>query len=408
MLWVLLRSCYGRLVAEAGPVFLFSQYFPSGSPKAGCGHALRRACQDGVQRSMRTAIIGLPQVGKTSLFTILTGAASERRIGVTKVQLGIARVPDGRLEALAQLFQPAKTTPATVEYADMPGLSREALREASYIGSLRTVDAFAHVLRLFEDETVMHVDGSLDPKRDWENIDLELILNDLQVVENRLARLEKDLKRIKDPMLGVERDLLSQCKAWLEQERPLRELDLTPEQAKQLKGFQFLSEKPMLLVLNVGEDHTAEISEIESRYRADLVEGRKNLAVTAVCGSVESELVELDPADREEYLQSYGLSQSGIERLVEATYDLLGLMSFLTAGETECRAWTVKRDASAVEAARAIHTDFAKKFIRAETIHWKTLVERGGYSQARSQGDLRLEGKEYIVQDGEVLVIRHG
>ncbi len=357
---------------------------------------------------MRTAIIGLPQVGKTSLFTILTGAASERRIGATKVQLGMARVPDLRLQALAELFKPRKVTPATVEYADMPGLSREALREASYMGSLRTVDAFAHVLRLFKDETVMHVDGSLDPRRDWENIDLELILNDLQVVENRLARLEKDLKRIKDPSLDAERDLLAECRSYLEQERPLRELDLTPVQAKQMKGFQFLSEKPMLLVLNVGEEHTAEIPEIEARYRASLTEGRRNLAVTAVCGSVESELVELDPEDRAEYLESFGLSETGIERLVSATYELLGLMSFLTVGENECRAWTVRRGCTAVDAAGAVHTDFARKFIRAETIHWKTLVDRGGYPQAREHGDLRLEGKDYAVQDGDVLVIRHG
>ena len=357
---------------------------------------------------MRTAIIGLPQVGKTALFKILTGVSTERRIGTTKAQLGVARVPDERLDALAQVFQPKKVTPATVEYADMPGLSREALREPSYIGSLRTVDAFAHVLRLFEDETVMHVEGSLDPGRDWANIDLELILNDLQVVENRLERVEKDMKRIKEPGLAAERDLLQQCRAWLEQERPLRELDLSPEQSKLLKGFQFLSEKPMLLVLNVGEGQTSEIPVIEKRYGDEIVAGRRNLALTAVCGSVESELVDLDEADRREYLESYGLAASGIERLVAATYSLLGLMSFLTAGETECRAWTVKRDSTALAAAGAIHTDFAKRFIRAETIHWKMLVDFGGYSRARERGDLRLEGRDYVVQDGEVLVIRHG
>lgn len=357
---------------------------------------------------MKTAIIGLPQVGKTSLFKILTGASTEHRIGTTKVQLGVARLPDPRLEALAELFRPAKITPATVEYADMPGLSREALRDASYIGSLRTVDAFAHVLRLFDDETVMHIDGSLDPARDWANIDLELILNDLQIVENRLSRLEKDLKRIKDPALAAERKLLSECLAWLEQERPLRELDLAPTRAKQIKGFQFLSEKPMLLVLNVGEDSTEGIADVEARYRVEIASGRKNLGVTAVCGSVESELVELEPEDRQEYLESYGLSESGIARLVNATYDLLGLMSFLTVGGTECRAWTAPRNVSAVEAAGTVHTDFARKFIRAETINWKTLVERGGYAQAREHGDLRLEGKDYAVQDGDVLLIRHG
>lgn len=357
---------------------------------------------------MKTAIVGLPQVGKTSLFKILTGASSEVRVGATKVQLGVAKVPDQRLDALSELFRPRKVTPATVEYADMPGLSREALREPSYIASLRAVDAFAHVLRAFEDDTVMHVDGSLDPGRDWANIDLELILNDLQVVENRLRRMEKDLKRGKDAQLVRERDLLQECAAWLEGERPLRELDLAPERSKLLKGFQFLSEKPMLLVLNVGEERTSEIHALEDRYRAEIVGGRANLALAAVCGSVESELVDLEEDDRTEYLESYGLAESGIERLVGATYELLGLMSFLTAGESECRAWTIPRNASAVTAAGAVHTDFAKKFIRAEAIHWRRLVDLGGYAGAREQGELRLEGRDYAVQDGDVLVFRHG
>ncbi len=357
---------------------------------------------------MKTAIIGLPQVGKTSLFKILTGVAAESRVGATKVQLGIARVPDARLDALAETFAPRKVTPATVEYADMPGLSRETLREPSYIGSLRTVDAFAHVLRLFDDDTVMHVEGSLDPLRDWANIDLELVLNDLQVVENRLARLAKDLKRGRDANLQAEHDLLQQCRAWLEQEQPLRQMELGADQAKLLKGFQFLSEKPMLLVLNIGEERTDEMERLQARYEAELVQGRKNLALSTVCGSVESELVDLDEDDRQEYLESYGLASSGIERLVAATYDLLGLMSFLTAGETECRAWTIRRGATAVLAAGTVHTDFAKRFIRAETIQWDGLVSHGGYTKAKESGELRLEGKDYVVQDGDVLVFRHG
>ena len=357
---------------------------------------------------MKTAIIGLPQVGKTSLFKILTGVASEGRIGATKVQLGVASVPDTRLAALAEVFQPEQVKPATVEYADMPGLSREALRAPSYIGSLRTVDAFAHVLRMFEDDTVMHVEGSVDPVRDWANIDLELILNDLQVMENRLARVEKDLKRIKDSGLASEMALLRECQDWLERERPLRELHLSPAQAKQIKGFRFLSEKPMLLVLNVGDDRAEEIREIEQAFKADFLEGRENVAVSAVCGSIEAELVDLDEADRKEFFESFGLSESGIERLVAATYRLLGLMSFLTASKKECRAWTVRLGASALESAGTVHTDFAKRFIRAETIQWNKLVEHGGYAKARQRGALRLEGKQYVVQDGDVLLIRHG
>ncbi len=357
---------------------------------------------------MKTAIIGLPQVGKTSLFKILTGVSSERRIGTQKVQLGIARVPDRRLDALAALFRPRRVTPATVEFADMPGLSREALREPSYIGSLRTVDAFAHVLRMFGDETVMHVEGSLDPVRDWANIDLELILNDLEVVEKRLGRIEKDLKRIKDSGLAAERDLLRRCQSWLEQERPLRELELAPEDGRRLRGFQFLSEKPMLLVLNVGEERANALHSMEARYGAEWTAGRKNLALATVCGSLEAELVELDEAERQEYLESYGLQESGVERMVAATYELLGLISFLTVGETECRAWALRRGSTALRAAGTVHTDFAKRFIRAETIHWRDLVAHGGYATAREHGDLRLEGKQYVVRDGEVLLIRHG
>ena len=185
---------------------------------------------------MRTAIIGLPQVGKTSLFTILTGTKREARLGATSVQVGVTRVPDRRLDELAAIFQPQKLTHATVEYADVPAMSKEALRVPAYMGALRLVDAFAHVLRLFEEDAVMHVDGSVDPRRDWENVELELILNDLAVVEKRLERVEKDIGRMKDPNLAHERDLLVMAKEFLESERPLRELDLEPEESKRLSG----------------------------------------------------------------------------------------------------------------------------------------------------------------------------
>ncbi len=357
---------------------------------------------------MRTAIIGLPQVGKTSLFKILTGIATQARVGAAKVQLGVAKVPDERLDALVEVFQPRKRTPATVEYADMPGLSREALRDPGYIGSLRTVDAFLHVLRLFDDDTVMHIEGSLDARRDWENIGLELLLNDIQVVENRLGRIEKELKGGRDSQLVAERELLVECGEWLESERPLREMPLSPQSEKVLRGFQFLTAKPMLAVLNLGEGQTADLAKILERYQSELAGDRPGVGVTAVCGSIESELVELEPDERGEYLASYGLGESGMARLIAATYRLLGLMSFLTVGEKECRAWTIRRGSTAVTAAGAVHTDFAKRFIRAETIQWSDLVARGGYAKAREAGELRLEGREYVVQDGDVLVFRHG
>lgn len=357
---------------------------------------------------MKTAIIGLPQVGKTSLFTILTGMSRETHIGGTAVQMGVTRVPDPRVDELARLFGSQKITHATIEYADMPPTSRESLNDPSYVGSLRQVDAFAHVLRAFESDTVPHVEGSIDPERDWKSLDVELILADLAVIEKRLERVEKDIGRMKDPDLEHERDLLLKAKEFLESERPLRELELDAEEAKRLRGFQFLSEKPMLLVLNIGEPEAGNLHKTEQEYRERILSGRRNLELTAICGSIEAELTELESAEAKEYLKGYGLTEPGVDRLIQATYSLLGLMSFLTVSEKEAHAWTIPKNTTAVKAAGAVHTDFEKKFIRAEVINWKLLVERGGYAEARKHGELRLEGRDYIVQEGDVLLIRHG
>jgi ribosome-binding ATPase len=357
---------------------------------------------------MKTAIIGLPMVGKTSLFTILTGVHQETHIGSTTARVGIARVPDARVDELARLYEPPKITHATVEYADMPAISKENLRDPSYLASLRVVDAFAHVLRLFADETVPHEKGSVDPIRDLEDVETELILSDLVVVEKRLERLDKDRKKIKNPELDHEFELLQKCKIALEDNQPLRQMELDAEAEKRIRGFQFLSQKPMLYVLNLGESEAGKLHEREKEYREGPLAGRKNTSVTAVCGKIEAELAELAPEEQRDYLASYGLTESALERLISATYALLGLMSFLTAGETEVRAWTIPMHSTAVKAAGAIHSDFEKKFIRAEVVNWKSLVDLGGYPGVREKGLLRLEGKEYIVKDGDVLVIRHG
>jgi GTP-binding protein YchF len=357
---------------------------------------------------MKTAIIGLPMTGKTSLFTILTGVHQETRIGSTAARMGIAKVPDHRLDELARLFEPPKVTHAVVEYVDMPAVSKESLRDPSYVASLRVVDAFAHVLRLFLDETVPHEKGSVDPIRDLEDVEMELILSDFAVVEKRLERLEKDRKKIKNPELDHEFDLLTRCKAALEENKPLRQMELTSDEEKRIRGFQFLSQKPVLYVLNLGEDEAGKLRDREREFRDGPLAGRKGTAVTAVCGKIEAELAELPPAEQRDYLASYGLQESGLERLISATYALLGLMSFLTAGEDEVRAWTIPTHSNAVKAAGAIHSDFEKKFIRAEVVYWKSLVDLGGYNGVREKGLLKLEGKEYIVKDGDVLVIRHG
>jgi ribosome-binding ATPase len=357
---------------------------------------------------MKTAIIGLPMTGKTSLFTILTGVHESARMGTLETRLGMTKVPDTRLDALAELYQPPKVTHATVEYLDFPSISKEALRDPNCLASLRVADALAHVVRVFESDTVPHEKGTVDPLRDIDDVDMELIVSDMVVVEKRLERLERERRKIKDPELDHEAAVLQKAKAVLDAGKPLRSMALNAEQEKRLRGFQFLSLKPMLFVLNLGENDAPRLREIEAEYRNGSLSGRPGTAVAAVCGKIEAELAELSAEEAGDYLESYGLKESGLERLISATYALLGLMSFLTAGETEVRAWTIPMNSPAVKAAGAIHTDFEKKFIRAEVVNWKALIEHGGYPGVREKGLLRLEGKEYIVKDGDVLVIRHG
>jgi ribosome-binding ATPase len=356
---------------------------------------------------MKTAIIGLPMVGKTSLFTILTGVHEAARVGTQEVRVGITKVPDERVDALAQLYQPPKITYATVEYLDFPSISKETLRDPSYLASLRVADALAHVLRVFESDTVPHEKGSVDPVRDFDDVETELILSDLVVVEKRMERLDKDRKKIKNPELDQEFALLERLKAELDANRAIRGLEFTPDEEKRIRGFQFLSQKPMLLVLNVGEEDAGRMHEVEEKYRTGPFANKPKTAVTAICGKIEAELAELSAEDAKEYMASYGLTGSGMQRMISATYSLLGLMSFLTAGETEVRAWTIPMNSKAVNAAGAIHSDFEKKFIRAEVVNWKALLDHNGYPGVRDKGLLRLEGKEYIVKDGDVLVIRH-
>lgn len=347
-------------------------------------------------------------VGKTALFTILTGVHEATRVGLMEARVGVTKVPDPRLEALAELFKPPKVTYATVEYLDFPAISKEALRNPGYLASLRNVDALAHVLRVFQDESVPHEHGSVDPIRDMQDLEMELVLSDQVVVEKRIERLEKDRKKIRNPELDREFELLEQCKGLLEAGTPLRNLELAAEDQKRIRGFMFLSQKPMLYVLNLGEEDAPRLREREAEFRDGPLAGRPRTAVSAVCGKIEAELAELPAEEAADYLASYGLQESALQRLISATYSLLGLMSFLTAGDTECRAWTIPMNSKAPQAAGAIHTDFEQKFIRAEVVNWKDLVDYNGYPGLRDKGLLRLEGKEYVVKDGDVLVIRHG
>ena len=359
---------------------------------------------------MKTGIIGLPQVGKTSLFRILTKAhlSEHAYSNPREAHVGIAKVPDDRLDRLAALFHPKKLTHASVDYVDVGAIGQEALKESAYLGHLRTVDALAHVVRAFDDPAIPHV-GRIDPLRDIKNVDFDLMVSDLGQIEKRLERVEKDLKKMRSADLEKEFDLLKRAKSHLESERPLREMEMTPEDKKRLRGFMFLSEKPILYVLNISESGELgkDLAEAISKYKLTEVASRPSAAAAAICGKVEAELSEMSDVDAAEFLASYGLKESGLARLIRATYGLLGLISFFTTGEDECRAWTIPIHTRAVEAAGAIHSDLEKHFIRAETIRWDQLLEAGSEANARARGTLRLEGKDYIVLDGDVMHIRH-
>jgi len=325
---------------------------------------------------MKTAILGLPMTGKTSLFTILTGVHEAGRLGGMEVRIGMTKVPDPRLEALAKIFEPPKVTHATIEFLDFPSISKEALRDPSYLASLRVVDAIAHVVRVFEDDTVPHEKGDVNPLRDIDDVDLELVFSDLVVVEKRLERLNKERKKIRDHALDREFELLELAKTKLDAGEPLRSWELAGEDEKILRGFQFLSQKPILYVMNLGESDAPKLNEVEASFREKILTGKANAGVTAVCGKIEAELAELSAEEAAEYLSSYGLPGTSLDRLINAMYTLLGLMSFLTAGETEVRAWTIPIACTAVKAAGAIHSDFEKKFIRAEVVNWQTQIGR--------------------------------
>jgi ribosome-binding ATPase len=357
---------------------------------------------------MKTGIIGLPQVGKTSLFKILTKSKVEDRGYSREAHLGIAKVPDDRLEKLAALYNPKKTIYATVEYADVAAIGQEALKETTFLTNLRNVDALIHVLRVFEDDSIPHV-GEIDPLRDIKNVEFDLMVSDLTQIEKRLERLQKDLKKMRTPDLEKENELLLRAKEALEQEKPLREMEMSAEEKKLIRGFMFLSQKPILYALNLSESMTlgTDLEAAAAKYKIEEAAARPNAGATAFRGKVEAELAEMDDEEAAEFLGSYGLTESGLRRLIRKSYELLGLISFFTVGEDECRAWTVPVNSRAQEAAGAIHSDLEKHFIRAETIHWDTLLAAGSEAVARSQGTLRLEGKDYQVQDGDVMHIRH-
>ncbi len=359
---------------------------------------------------MKAGIIGFPSAGKSTLFKILTkadiGPAARSRIRGGPA-VGVATVPDSRLDRLSALFRPKKTTPAVIEYLDVPSFNKGAAAPEIRLGDFRNLDLLVHVVRAFDRDLLPQGKIPGFPEGHLTELDLELILGDLTVVERRLERLDKDLKKMKNPDLIGEEGLLRQCRQWLEQGKPLRSLTLSGEAKKRLRGFSFLSEKPVLHVLNLPDSAGAQIPRLSEFYRLKTLAGQPKVELTAVCGKLEAELVELADEEVEAFLADYGLAESGLVRLIRTTYRLLGLISFFTVSEEECRAWTIPRGTPALKAAGAVHSDMERCFIRAEVIPWNVLLEVKSFSAARQRGLIRLEGKEYPVQDGETIQFRH-
>ena len=359
---------------------------------------------------MKAGIIGFPSAGKSTLFKILTKAdigpaAQSRKRGGSAV--GVATVPDSRLDRLSALFRPRKTTPAVIELLDVPSFNRGAAAPEIRLGDFRNLDVLVHVVRAFDQDPLPQGEVPGLPEGNITELDLELILGDLTVIERRLERLQKDLKKMKNPDLIGEDALLRKCRQWLEQEKPLRSLRLSGEEKKRLRGFSFLSEKPVLHVLNLPDSAAAQIPHLAEFYRLKTLAGQAKVDMTAVCGKLEAELAELADEEVEVFLADYGLAEPGLVRLIRTTYRLLGLISFFTVSEEECRAWTIPGGTPALKAAGAVHSDMERCFIRAEVIPWDVLLEVESLSAARQRGLLRLEGKEYPVQDGETIYFRH-
>lgn len=353
---------------------------------------------------MELGIIGLPKAGKTTLFNTLTASRQEtdKFAASRKTNVGVAQVPDRRLEQLRDLFRPRRYTPTAVTYVDIPGVKKGEGPESLDLPALREVDALVHVVRAFEDPEILHPDGSVDPARDVATLDLELILADHSLVERRIERLEKAKKRGLTPEEKRELALLAEIVLpALDGERPLREVELAPDDEKRLRGFQLLSAKPLLVVVNVDEDRLG-----EGQAVADHIPAGAGVEVMVASIPIEEEISRLPPAEQGEFLAELGLAEPSADRLVRASYHLLGLASFFTVGEDEVRAWTVRRGTPAREAAGTIHSDLEKGFIRAEVVPWDDLLRLGGLAACREQGLLRLEGKDYRVADGDVMHVR--